>query len=418
MIWLNPWAWLGVFAVAVPVLIHLFGRGPARVVRFPTLRFIQPSRLLPARRTRIHDALVLAVRVATIVAAVAALARPFFLTKRRSAENAGLARAIVIDTSASMHRQMAGGGAAIDSARRIAKALAADAEASIAIEAASAASGLRLATGWAERQSRRTEVVIIADFPTRDLDSMDVAGVPAYVGLSFREVQPIADSVWTSRWSSAGASISAERRQKDGATVVTWSPTEASADSRVTLSAGATDARALAALRDAAAMVAVPIAGDSSRRVEVVFARAGSSMDSLGHAYAPWMLHMLAQLRVSDIPVIGTGTRGVPERLVVVTSADPISAPALRLVTAARRASSPALRLSEIGGPRIPRELLASWQRPPSARPSAPNAPDDDRSDGRWFWIAALALLGIEYVLRRRPTSHAPMLSEERARAA
>jgi hypothetical protein len=163
-------------------------------------------------------------------------------------------------------------------------------------------------------------------------------------------------------------------------------------------------------------MVAVPLSGDSTRRVEVVFARAGTRMDSLGHAYTPWMLRLLAQLRVSEIPVIGSGTRGDPKRLVVVTSADPISAPALRLVAAARRASSPPLRLSEIGGQRIPRELLASWERPPSVPKSIPNAPDDDRSDGRWLWIAVLVLLGIEHVLRRQPES--PMISEEHARAA
>jgi hypothetical protein len=93
-----------------------------------------------------------------------------------------------------------------------------------------------------------------------------------------------------------------------------------------------------------------------------------------------------------------------------------MSAPALRLVTAARRASSPALRISGIGSRRIPRELLASWERPPSAGKSVPNTVNDDRSDGRWFWIAALVLLGIEYVLRRQPES--PMVSEEHARAA
>lgn len=418
MIWLNPWAWLGLAAVAVPVLIHLLGRGPARVMRFPTLRFIQPSRLLPARRTRIHDVVVLAVRVATILAAVAALARPFFLTKRRSTENTGLARAIVVDTSASMRRPVAGGGTAVDSARRAAKALAADAQTSITIEAASAASGLRLATRWAERQSRRAEIVIISDYLTGDLDSMDVATIPAYVGLSFRDVQTIADSVWTSRWSVAGATISAEGRVKNDATLVTWSPAGTSADARVTLSGDGSDARALSALRDAAATIAVPLTGDSSRRVEVVFARAGARVDSLGRAFTPWMLRLLAQLRMAEIPVIASGTRITPERLVVVTSVDPVSTAALRLAAAARRASLPPLSLSEIGERRIPRELLASWERQPSVRESVPRAPDDDRSDGRWFWIAVLLLLAIEHVLRRSRASGSPMLSEERARAA
>ena len=76
MIWQNPWAWLGMVGVALPILIHLLGRGHARVLRFPTLRFIDPSRLLPTKRSRIQDPLLLAVRVAIVGCAAIALAQP------------------------------------------------------------------------------------------------------------------------------------------------------------------------------------------------------------------------------------------------------------------------------------------------------------------------------------------------------
>ena len=45
-------------------------------------------------------------------------------------------------------------------------------------------------------------------------------------------------------------------------------------------------------------------------------------------------------------------------------------------------------------------EELAAWSRPPGA-PSA-DAPFDDQGDRRWFWAAALALLAVEQVWRRR----------------
>ncbi|MFI5311756.1 MAG: BatA domain-containing protein, partial [Gemmatimonadales bacterium] len=73
MTWLNPWAWAGLVVVGLPVFIHLLGRARARPQRFPTLRFVDPSRLLPRRFTRPHDPLVLAVRVLIFAAAVAAL---------------------------------------------------------------------------------------------------------------------------------------------------------------------------------------------------------------------------------------------------------------------------------------------------------------------------------------------------------
>src|SRR5262245_39222827 len=98
MIWRNPWAWLGLTTLALPVLIHLLGRGHARVQPFPSLRFLERSKLLPTRRTRLHDVALLAVRVGILAAAVAALAQPFLRTGNRGATSTTvLARAILID---------------------------------------------------------------------------------------------------------------------------------------------------------------------------------------------------------------------------------------------------------------------------------------------------------------------------------
>ena len=94
MIWQNPWAWAGLGFLALPVLIHLLGRGQAPRRVFPTLRFLPPSRSLPTKRRRIRDPLLLAVRLGILTAAVVALAQPFFVTsKRRSELSRGVARA-------------------------------------------------------------------------------------------------------------------------------------------------------------------------------------------------------------------------------------------------------------------------------------------------------------------------------------
>src|SRR5581483_3543268 len=146
MTWLAPWAWVGALAVALPIAIHLLARGPARVHRFPTLRFLSASQLLPTRRTRVHDPLLLLVRCAIILCAAAALARPVFLTAhRRQALDPGLARAIVLDTSASMHRRTLAGITALDSARRAAVGLTRAARTSITIESAEPARAIRAA---------------------------------------------------------------------------------------------------------------------------------------------------------------------------------------------------------------------------------------------------------------------------------
>src|SRR5690606_1647172 len=104
MSWQNPAAFLGLLALVVPVLVHLLTRRRTRVLAFPTLRFIAPSRLLPVRALRPSDLALLALRCAIVILAVAALAAPRFGSGERSAANDALVRVIVVDTSASMRR--------------------------------------------------------------------------------------------------------------------------------------------------------------------------------------------------------------------------------------------------------------------------------------------------------------------------
>src|SRR5262245_57723722 len=194
MIWLTPWAWLGVAGVALPVLIHLLGRGHARLYRFPSLRFLEASRLLPTRRTRIQDPLLLALRCAVILLATAALAQPVLLTAhRRQALDRGLARAIVVDTSASMRRTMPTGAVALDSARLVVRRLATGAQASIVVESSDPRHALSGAVAWLARQGRRGELVVLSDFQRGQLDSTDIGSIPASAGVSLYRL-PVVDS--------------------------------------------------------------------------------------------------------------------------------------------------------------------------------------------------------------------------------
>ena len=64
MFWRQPAAWFGLVALAVPILVHLLGRRPPTPLRFPTLRFLDVSTIVPARRHRLNDVRLLIVRLA------------------------------------------------------------------------------------------------------------------------------------------------------------------------------------------------------------------------------------------------------------------------------------------------------------------------------------------------------------------
>ena len=96
MLWLNPSALFALAAVAAPILIHILIQRRAERFPFPTLRFLQPTRLAAIRRHLLEDLPLLAVRIALLAAAVAALAGPLLVTSaRRQAWDRRVVRAIV-----------------------------------------------------------------------------------------------------------------------------------------------------------------------------------------------------------------------------------------------------------------------------------------------------------------------------------
>jgi hypothetical protein len=414
MIFQNPWAWLGLLAIAAPVVAHLLARRPARRQLFPDLRFLPAAAHKPIRRDRLTDLWLLLLRGGVIAAAVVALTQPLWLSAARARDLGGqIARAIIVDTSASMQRAAAGGGRAIEAARRQAGDVAAGSTLARVGETAAPASLLDGAVAWLSVQPMRRELVVISDFQPAAIAGTDLQRVPADIGV--RTIAIALDAA------AAAAPAAA-------------APASGPADG-VRLLAGAAERAGVAAARSAAIVRGAPAAGRHDRPVALVFPQF-EGRDALLKASSPidepWMFDVLMAVR-SDPTLRAAAARAgktaagmVSARLGAVEGTERLllftSGPAHHLTSAAIVAATmrgvadvPAPAESAMGT--LDESERAGWHRPPAeaARPGARLA--GDQSDGRWWWLAALALLIGETIVRR--TRPAPAEREaERARVA
>jgi hypothetical protein len=105
MSFLAPLFFIGLGAIAVPILVHLIQRERKHVVHFPSLMFVRRIPYQSVRRRKIRHWFLLLMRAAAIALIVAAFARPFFQEGAAAAvAAAGGDRELVIllDQSASM----------------------------------------------------------------------------------------------------------------------------------------------------------------------------------------------------------------------------------------------------------------------------------------------------------------------------
>jgi len=145
---LTPAFFLGLGAIAIPVMIHLIQREKKRVVEFPSLMFVRRIPYQSVRRRRIRHWFLLFLRAAAIALIVVAFARPF-TQPSASTPAASLAGArdvvIVLDQSASMgygdHFEKAK-----DAARAIVRGLGADDRATLVLFAKNAEENMRATT--------------------------------------------------------------------------------------------------------------------------------------------------------------------------------------------------------------------------------------------------------------------------------
>ncbi|HEY4218644.1 MAG TPA: BatA domain-containing protein [Gemmatimonadaceae bacterium] len=450
MIWGNPWAWLGIAGVALPVLIHLLARGHARVHRFPTLRFLAASQLLPTRRTRLHDIALLVVRVAIVVAAVAAMAQPLLLTARRSRTLGDpLARAIIVDTSASMSRAVIGGPTSgetgIVAARRIAAQLHDSAQTSVVLETARPADVIAGASAWLLTQPSRGELDVVSDFQVGAIDSTDLSIVPRRFGVRLSRVNVQRDTAIESSIAVDGSSVVVTSTPSSAGTVARWarrgSATSSATNVATPLVSDSEHVQFVAAQR-AAAAIGVPLPVDTTRTIDIVDPGAPNAASALRSATipaAPWMIRLIARLR-GDSLLIDAATRttvdartsavdqaNAASRLVVARSSDGrpvISAAQVRssqgdrlelisfadagsltsaaLIAALSRAQSIAPAPTELESRVLADDVLTSLERVPSPVASSRAYGTEGPSDARWFWLAALLLIVLEEWLRRR----------------
>ncbi len=111
MTFLHPWAvWLGVAAVALPVVVHLLTRPRPRRFPLSTIRFVQAALRNRRTRHRLRNLVILSLRALAILMLALAIARP--LTANRplvSPDEAGAAaRVVILDVSQSMAAESRG----------------------------------------------------------------------------------------------------------------------------------------------------------------------------------------------------------------------------------------------------------------------------------------------------------------------
>ena len=105
MAFLAPLFFLGLAALAVPVIVHLIQRERKEVIEFPSLMFLRRIPYQSVERRRIHNWMLLLLRAAAMILLVAAFTRPFLLTdplKAAAATTGAREVVILLDHSASM----------------------------------------------------------------------------------------------------------------------------------------------------------------------------------------------------------------------------------------------------------------------------------------------------------------------------
>jgi hypothetical protein len=106
MSFLTPLFFLGVAALAAPVLVHLVRRTRARRVQFPALVFVRQVPQRTIRRRTLHNLLLLLLRCLAILLIVIAFTRPFFNSGSAARDtSAAGATVILVDNSLSMRRE-------------------------------------------------------------------------------------------------------------------------------------------------------------------------------------------------------------------------------------------------------------------------------------------------------------------------
>ncbi len=443
MIWLHPLAWLGLASLAGPIVIHLLVHRRAPRTPFPTLRFLQPTRLAAMRRQFLDDLPLLIVRLAILAAAAAALAGPLALTAgRRAAYRSRTVRAIVTTDAraATVQRE------------------AASAYASTIVEVARPGDGLGAAAAWLRRApTARREVVIVAPLARGSVRPEELAALPAGFGVRFERLGALPSRAELDGGRTLGPLTSVDRaRVVDRSVTLDGDRTrvrelvsgEAALPIQIRASQDATPALNAAVAAVLSQRADAPAA---DRRAILIVPGRGVDVPPGARIDTPWMADAVAAVAADDelrstarriaaaptsevpasapwLPILHA-TNGRPvvaaaesDRQLVVVSALPAGELATPLLI---RSLLDALSLERRSASRleilpIPDGDLRAWRRdarPPSADEIHRRTSDAD-DDRRWLWATVLALIAVESWMRRARVQTAADRPAEESRVA
>jgi hypothetical protein len=417
MIWLNPAAWFALAAVAAPILIHLLIQRRAERLLFPTLRFLQPTRLASIRRHLLDDLPVLAIRVAVLTAAVAALAGPLLITAaRRAAWDRRTVRAVVADPA----NEVGGERRTENPAPYLERTF----------ESASVPDRLRRATAWlGTAPPARREIVIASRLPIGSITQADVDAIPANIGLRFERAGtlPATRTVAAGRLLTAGGAVERQVTLEGDRTSIKETPSAESAPWPIDVVSSspadrpAVDA-AIAAVRSQQVWAAPPdrrailqvaqgfspalpirqpwmaaaVARISADRdLASAAARVAAGLSDARFSAAPWQT-LASAADGRPLAVAAASANG----LVVASSvlAADVATPILIRSLANAIAVVPDLQSAEVMP--IADAVLQRWSRP-AAPVSSPRTDFVDRDDRRWLWLVVVAVLLLEMWVRR-----------------
>jgi hypothetical protein len=454
MSWLNPSALFAIAAVAAPILIHILVQRRAERFSFPTLRFLQPTRLAAIRRHLLEDPGLLAIRIGVLAAAVVALAGPLLVTAaRRRAWDNRLTQAIVIDDDAPAAATGVPSGDDRPGATLQQR-----------FAGPSLPDGIRRAVLWLENTPpARREIVIASPLPIGSITPADLTAIPGGIGVRFerRPTLPATRTVPGGRlltptgvrarevtmsgertsfrdldasdpavWPIEIVAPAADKPALDAAAVAVLSehvwaaPPERRA--RVVLIPATPTSDVVQALRPAvvngvsdAVPITVPWMADAVARiardadVQAASHRVTAGLTDGRFASAPWQVIAVAADGRSLAVAAGSA-----DRLLVASAADAmnLATPVLLRSIANSIATVPDLQQAEVMP--IADAVLKQWSRLPAPVVS-PRIETVDRDDRRWLWLAAVCLLALEHWVRRaRPVTASQQRKEADARVA
>ncbi len=398
MAWRNLAALAGLLAVAGPIAVHLLRRRQARRLVLPTVRFLRRQAESAVRLRSPSDIALLLVRVMIVACAPLALAQPLLLTDARVASWASrTARVVVVDASESARRSISDEMIAAESS---------SANPVTTIEADDLGAALKRADAWlAQSPPARREIVVLSDFQRGSLSSGDLAGLRQGVGLRLRRVG--AGAVSAADVQLRPILHPAGKRdviaQLEGERTTAILSADRSADDGLRILVAAADASAVPTLLRIVA-TAGAAAPSASQPIVVRFPGAAALSGSSQPA-ARWTFGAGQRLlRSPDIAGLPVRVSAAGDSMIVEIDAAPGSLAAAQVLKAALDARVDPESWTEHETTVVADETLAAWTREPAA-PDPATWRQSDEFDGRWFWAAALLLIGVESLMRRSTTA-------------